>query len=72
MMAGARIRIEIDDAQARAALGFPRTRGDRPCDFFLRRILARLRPAAGSPTPRSPTPSSGPAMAADTGTSPAA
>ena len=30
MMAGARIRIEIDDAAARAALGFPRTRGDGP------------------------------------------
>ena len=49
MMAGARIRIEIDDTQARAALdrlvkagtGFPRTRGDRPWSqkptwFFLK------------------------------------
>lgn len=30
MMAGARIRIEIDDAQARAALGFPSHPGIGP------------------------------------------
>ena len=38
--------------------------------FFVRRILARLRPAEGSLSPKSSMPSSGPDTDADTGTSP--
>ena len=38
--------------------------------FFVRRILARLRPAGESPSPKSSMPSSGPDTGGDTGTSP--